>query len=352
MNDMLNGLFLSAEEAGDDDDEDRRKLWDTIPENYKRRYMILGNPWAEDKPGNSYGPAFMMPYGYNVFFRLGQSIGEVLRGVRSPGEATINALSTFFDYFNPIGGSPNPVVMMMPQILKAPVELAFNVDWTGKPIMPPADPYQPWQRDADRYWGSVSEPAKAVSSFLYEGLDPNRIKPFLMDVSPETIEYIWRAYTGGLGTFATKTVDGFYKFVTEQDIRTKDIPFVGLLSTAQTASWYYDKFNGIRNGVESYIELMDKIDRSDASREQKKAEKDALAKQHPTQDALIMDVRGARKDMQELNKEELFIKSQDIPQAEKDKALWGTDEKPGPERIKLQTMRRVIRKWEKLEKLR
>lgn len=356
MNDLLNGLLLSPDE---DDIEGidfqngtaktkKRTVWDTLPEHYKRRYFVLSNPLAEPKPGDSAGFGFFLPYGYNVFYRLGITLGELVRGVTTPTAAAVNMLSTFLDYYNPLGGASNPAMVLVPQIAKAPAEWLINEDWTGKPIMPPEDPYARGERDADRYWGSVSEPAKGIANWLYEGFDEPgvRTKPFVADVSPETLEHFWRAYTGGIGNFVTRNLDALYRFANQEDVKWRDIPFAGQLSISQSASWYYDKYNSIINTVYTYRDNLKKAD-GDPEKQAR------IEKANPIEAQLLEEVLGNEKVLKRLNKVEKAIRSDDrLTEKEKDDTLWGTEKDPGPDRQKLAIMRRIIDRWEKLNDLR
>jgi hypothetical protein len=101
--------LLNAMLSGTDDDGE--KYYDKIPAYEKSRNLILM------LPGGSQYLKIPTPYGYNVFWELGRSIGEIgRRGGERWQETGANWLTTALSSFNPIGGADSLLNLIAPTV--------------------------------------------------------------------------------------------------------------------------------------------------------------------------------------------------------------------------------------------
>lgn len=182
-----------------DSDDDGIKDYDMIPQ-WKKDTSIIFYIGGE-------AITIPMPYGYNVFHVFGRSMAEVLRGVKSPGEAAMQTVLASFDAFNPIGGAKNVLNIMSPTATDIVVDIKQNKDFTGKPIAPDSSPFGPDKPASDRYWSSTGAPWIAVSDFLSKISGGTTARPGWIEVSPDHLEYFLGWLTGGAGRTITRAAE-------------------------------------------------------------------------------------------------------------------------------------------------
>jgi hypothetical protein len=185
--DLLNGAFSPAGDDGEDQ-------YDKIPDFVKERNAVIM------LPNGSY-VKIPLPYGFNAFHQMGRNLGAYMRGARSIGSATGNALQTFVDAFNPVGDTNSILNFFAPTVLDPIVDIAQNEDYSGRPIMPTANPYGPPEPDSQRYFANVSTISKVVADRLNEITGGDDFHSGAIDISPETFDYYAAWLGGGAFTF-------------------------------------------------------------------------------------------------------------------------------------------------------
>lgn len=192
INDLVNAMLS---ERGDDDE----LLYDKIPD-WKSQRAIHFVGW-----GTGENPAAIpMSYGYNVFPYIGQQMGKVARGVKSPQEAFASVAQSIFGAFSPIQGG-DAMTTAAPFFADPFIELAENKDWTGAPIYPrfPKEGVP----DSQVFNPSATEASKSVAETL-NGLTGGDFRtPGLVDVSPETLDHLASFIVGSAGAFFGRTGD-------------------------------------------------------------------------------------------------------------------------------------------------
>lgn len=267
--------------GGDDDDGER--FYDKIPEFEKERNLIIMMP-----DGSGRYAKIPLPYGYNLFHGLGRNATELVWG-KEPSEVVASIATTFVGSFNPIGGSNNIGNFLAPTIIDPVVDLELtNRNFADAPIRPEQTPFEVEKPDAQLYWPSVSPLAKWVTDFLTEITGGDDVVAGAIDVSPETVEYLWGTLTGAAGSFwGDKVIGTVLKFSDPTaDVEINDIPFVRNIAGAKS-DWvdrtaFYDR--------SAKIDLV--VDQIDKYRESGRAEKAAeLRREH----AQILPLAGLAK---------------------------------------------------------
>lgn len=192
------GLAAMAR-GGDDDDED---AWRRIPSAIKDRNLIL-------KLGDQQ-LTIPVPFGYGAFWALGNVMSDLAHGEPADKAGGIRLASALFEHFSPIG---NPLVGdqmdiknmvdLMPTITRLGLDVAVNRNAFGQPIMPEVQPWNPGQPDSQRKWRTTSGTLHdQITSGINRLTGGSPYESGFIDVSPETVRYLWRGLFGGAGQFA------------------------------------------------------------------------------------------------------------------------------------------------------
>lgn len=240
--------LLNAFMSGTDDDGE--SYYDKISDFDKSRNIIIMMPG-----GAGEHIKIPMPYGYNVFANAGRTIAEVARrGGDRWQESGANFLSSVADAFNPIGGTDSILKLIAPTVIDPIVDLEQNSDYSGRPIMPEQNPFEPDTPDAQRYFGSVAPHWKAVTDFFTRVTGGNDVEPGAIDVSPETLEHLSGVVFGAAGGFLDRNVGLATKLATGEEVEANDFPLVRKVY-GEKPSWYdksafYDRINQVETAVE------------------------------------------------------------------------------------------------------
>jgi len=184
--------------GGDDADEE---AWKRIPGYVKDRNLVI-------KMGDIQG-TIPIPYGYGAFWSLGNILSDLSHG-EDKTKAGIRFASSLFEQFsaigNPFAGNEADIknaVSLLPTALKPMMEIAMNRNSLGRPIMPEMSPWNTAQPDSARRWRSTTGSLyDGIASGLNRWTGGNAYQAGAIDISPETLSYLWRTFTGGAGKFA------------------------------------------------------------------------------------------------------------------------------------------------------
>jgi hypothetical protein len=235
--DQLNSLLS-------DEDDEGLKAYDQLEDYVLEHNFVIIDPLGVSERGYITIP---MPYGLNVLYNAGRSISAVGRGKDTAGEATSNIFRTFVDSFNPIGGYDSFFKLAAPTVADPFVELMENKDFAGRSIFKEALPFDKTPApDSQMYWTTTSPSAVWISNTLNSITGGNEVRPGLVDVSPNVLEYWFDLVTGGVGKFVQRTVESPLAIAeegfTEEVVR--DIPLlrkvVGSVSSREDMGTYIE----------------------------------------------------------------------------------------------------------------
>jgi hypothetical protein len=175
---------------------------------------------------------------------------------------------TGVDAFNPLAGTESFLNFVSPTILDPFVDLSKNEDFAGRPIIPPDNPFAPVPKPQHQlYWSTTSPMVVGVADLMNKATGGNEIRPGMLDISPETLEYWGTFISGGLGKLVLRsytTLDptdkaGFTASMIAGDFEDMDmntVPvlrrFAGNISTRQNRQVYYENVRDVLLAGEEY----------------------------------------------------------------------------------------------------
>lgn len=212
--------FLALMSGGDDDDG--IPFIDKVEDSEKERSMIIML-----KDGKKV--KIPMPYGYNIFFNLGDELAEMTHHLLigkeySPLQGMARLGSVFMNSFNPLS-SATLLQTIMPTIGDPIAMVAENKTWYGGDLMPEKNPFGIAKPDSERYWKSASFASREIASRLNALTGGDKVKPGKIDVSPETLDLMVDTYTGSAGRFVKNTLMLPFKAL-EGDLSSRNVPFI------------------------------------------------------------------------------------------------------------------------------
>jgi len=274
-----------------DEDDDGQLLYDKVTPFDKSRNLIVMTPSE-----GGVAVKLPLPYGYNIFYGVGRSISEAMRG-KDVLETVGNLAVTIMDSFNPVGGAQNILNMVMPTAGDPVVDLFLNKDYAGRPIAPEQSQYGPQVPNSQRYWNSVSPAYKAVTDFLSTATGGTGVEPGLIEISPEWLDYGFGVAWGAAGTFYERNfLDLPMKLADPTSkVTFNDIPFVRRVITSK-APWI-DKA--------TFYERIDKVEQArayarDYQREGRRPEARGFVGENRALMSLYNDATNARTELSEI----------------------------------------------------
>jgi hypothetical protein len=205
------GYTMAVALGSDDEDE-----YDKLSDYTKARNVVFksGDGWVK----------VPVPYGYGFFWNMGRAIADAERK-GDWGKAPWQVASSFIEEFTPFGavvaGDELALEQMtlgaLPTLAQIPTTVANNRTTMGGPMYPESsfDKHQP---DNEKMWRATKG---TIPDMLAQALDQGGI-----EVSPETIKYLTRTFTGGAGSFVTSIGDAAWLSANGASLEVKEVPFV------------------------------------------------------------------------------------------------------------------------------
>jgi hypothetical protein len=206
------GYSLALLAAGADEDE-----YEKTPDHVKARNLAI-------PLGDGQSLTIPIPYGYGFFFNFGRLVADAQRTGETDGMAWKLAAS-FVGEFTPFSGAvagdepelAQAGIFLMPTVAQIPLSIAFNRTSFGGPMYPENN-FKEFEPDRLKMWrGTEGTWADSLAGAL-EGVG--------MDVSPETLKYLNRTFTGGAGNFVGSTVDAAALGAQGAVPEAREIPFL------------------------------------------------------------------------------------------------------------------------------
>jgi len=197
--------------AGDDEDD-----YDKLSDYTKARNVVIktGDGWLK----------IPVPYGYGFLWNMGRAIADAERKGEW-GKAPWHVASSFIEEFTPFGAAfagddlalEQVTLGALPTLAQIPASVGMNRTTMGVPMYPESafDKYQP---DNEKMWRATKG---TIPDMIAQALDQGGI-----EVSPETIKYLTRTFTGGAGQFVTSIGDAAWLTANGASLEVKEQPFV------------------------------------------------------------------------------------------------------------------------------
>ena len=222
----LAALGFYAATAGMDDDEDKwlGEGWEN-----RSRNLIL----------NVGGSRIKVPLSieFSPFYAAGVAMAEAKRGAISAGKAAGHLVSSFIDAYFPLQGVYNPEsdnpgldasIAAVPTLLKTPVQIMVNRNSFGSQIVPDNEFTKDRPDNLKMFRGTKGSAFDATAQGIAAAgvmAGAGKYENDITKVSPETLKFLWRTYTGGLGQFVTD-VGGLANIAAQApgSIEVSDVP--------------------------------------------------------------------------------------------------------------------------------
>lgn len=229
------------------EDEDGIPMYNKIPEYERERFLII---MYGSERGNYI--KIPLPYGVSMFFNMGTALSETAFGVSTPAESASFLLNGIVGSFSPISLSKSSdlggsiLKSATPTVLKPIVELQLNENFFGSPIYKKDFYYSADTPDSQRPTKHAAEWAKTMATFLNDATGGSEYEKGMVDLSPDTIEYLFKFVSGGTGKFINRSVDTGQKIFNGKagDIEFNDVPlarqFLGTVRESEAAGRYYE----------------------------------------------------------------------------------------------------------------
>lgn len=248
---------LMREVGGEDDDGEA--YWDKIPLSVRERNLIIMKPGSE---GDYY--KFPLPYGYNFFWNIGDSIEALMNGSKTRKEGVFGGLvSSFFTSFSPVSMhvgdnlAEQALLSASPSVVVPLAEIAVNKNFFGDRIYPENFPGGAQKSDAALYYPSTNEVYVELARWMNEATGGSDYKSGWADVSPETLAQIIEYAGGGLYRTFTGAADSVARPMQGRKVEISNVPFARILMGRDQSDYtdrdlFYDRFEEIKNARAEY----------------------------------------------------------------------------------------------------
>lgn len=225
------------------DDKDGVPYYDKIGEYTKSRNMII----MLDKGDYIKIP---LPWGYNVFHVLGQSLVEPFTQKHYKAtEAAWRIIGSIVDAFNPVGGG-TLLQTLSPTIADPFVQWAENKDFAGRPLRPSDNPFDVEKPDSQKYFNSVRPMSKWVAEKLNELTGGDKVRSGALDFSPEAFDLLIDTFGGGATRFVTDAINTPINAFNGEKIESYTVPGLrrvyGSVPERQALADMYQNLDAIR----------------------------------------------------------------------------------------------------------
>jgi len=213
-------LDTLARAMSDDDDDDGRSNWDSIPEWEKERnihfpvsidgkYMKIPAPWV-----------------FNVFWRTGQMLSEAMAGQRTMQSVGGDFIGLTLSTFNPVGTNPTDSVAqaISPTALDPLVQIWENKNFVGNPLGPEGFPGPAARPDAYLAWQNTPDGYKYLAEQINLLTGGSVAESGLIDLRPSTYKVLTDTVLGSAGRFLMQVVGFTEDKVAGEETRIKDTP--------------------------------------------------------------------------------------------------------------------------------
>lgn len=161
-----------------------------------------------------------LPWGFNVFKVAADYGYSMAKGDTSGKYGIVRTAVALVNAYNPIGGSS--IGQILPTFFRPGFDIATNKSWAGYNIRP--DNYTNIKESLN-YFESTNDLFKSAAVMLSKATGGEGAKPGLIEMSPEDLEYIWAQYTGGIGTFLSRTQNALSNLFTGEETPINEVPF-------------------------------------------------------------------------------------------------------------------------------
>ncbi len=225
-----------ANRLGAGEDDDGENWYDKVPDYVKERNLVIMKSLLGGEQDGSYW-TIPLPYGYNIFHVLGNSVEATTNGTTSIGEAATDLTLAALGSFSPIGFQESQsltgtvVRNITPTIGKPLVDIGFNENFMGTSIYNENFPFGTPKPESQLGRRSTPEGYKAIAEFLNDVSGGSQWRSGYIDINPDVMRYVANYFTGAAGKFVfDKAPNNIYHLATLTPIESREALFYSRVS--------------------------------------------------------------------------------------------------------------------------
>jgi len=302
--------------AGDDDDGEN--WYDKVPGYVKERNIVIMKSLLGGKQDGTYWK-IPLPYGYNIFYVLGESAQSVVSGGQSAPQAATDLTLAALGSFSPIGFQDSETVTsglmknLAPTVLKPVVEIAVNENFFGSSIYDENYPFGTPKPNSTLGRRSTPEAYKNFSEWLNEISGGSDYRPGAIDVNPDVIQHFLDYFGGSAYSFfGSKLPDYVQKSAAGVTVEDSQTPFLSRISGRVMPYADTDKFYNRRDEIGQIFDEYRSLSASERLR-------------YADRDKIKLELRGllaeTEKRLKFMRKKRNSIYTSDMPLKERDRRL-------------------------------
>jgi hypothetical protein len=194
--------------------------WDKIPEWDKERFIILPVKVAGDFV------RIPAPWVYNVAWRTGGLLGEMLSGVKKPQDGLLDIAAMVTTTFNPLGKPGSLAQAISPTGFDPFMQIIENKNFAGNPIGPEGFPGASKKANSELMWSSTPQGYQSFARFVNEATGGSAVESGAIDLKPGDYQILVNFLTGSLGRFMSDATFGVKEALDKDFEGMRDIPVV------------------------------------------------------------------------------------------------------------------------------
>ena len=192
--------------------------WDKIPEWDKERFIILPIKVAGDFV------RIPAPWVYNVAWRTGGLLGEMLSQVKTPQDGLLDIAAMVTTTFNPLGKPGSLAQAISPTGFDPFMQIIENKNFAGNPIGPEGFPGTSKKANSELMWSSTPPGYQSFARFVNEATGGSAVESGAIDLRPGDYQILVNFLTGSLGRFMADTTFGVKEALDKDFEGMRDIP--------------------------------------------------------------------------------------------------------------------------------
>lgn len=145
-----------------------------------------------------------MPYGYTVFYSMGNQLAEVLWGTKDIDDALVSVLEVGANSFAPFGTRVNDWI---PTLARPISDINANNAWYDGKIHPEQQFTKTPKPNSATHFKNTGEVAIFITSMLNNLTGGNEGKSGFIDLRPDDLEYMYDQWFGGPFEFVTSSLE-------------------------------------------------------------------------------------------------------------------------------------------------
>ena len=220
--------------AGEDDDE--QNWYDKVPDYVRERNIVIMKSLFGGPQDGSYWK-IPLPYGFNIFYVLGDSAESVASGGRSVQQSATNLVMTALGSFSPIGFQSDDKIHeallknAAPTLIKPLVEVGLNENFMGSSIYNENLPFGTPVPDSSLGRRSTPEAYRALAQWMNEVTGGSEFRSGAIDVNPDVMQHFLDYFGGSAYSFfGSKVPDFAYRMAVGAEIEASGTPFISRIS--------------------------------------------------------------------------------------------------------------------------